>query len=452
LDDVIARQSLRTLIGRLVETTNKLDVGVSSGRNKSLSALGAPLSIALSFPLRAQGVVSYRAQVVHTSGTSNWTISFDDNGDIVSYDFEVSLNDAHNHGASQYDTRGSATIDAVAPPPPVADPRVVEFLFASTRRQVSAPSDQNISYSGERGPLTYGAASVRIPDDHKIGRIELPSSWRLFGISLSSAPNEHEHFLIKRAVKLSEESFADVVEHKAAKSALIFVHGFNVSFEDALYRTAQIVWDLQYGGLAILFTWASRGESIDYLYDRESAYLARDAFINLLGKLRKDYRIEQVNVLAHSMGNIIALDALASNAQSVSPIETARLIMAAPDVDRDLFGELVRKAKASIGDMTLYASSADKAMMLSRRLAGGVPRAGDVPLDGPIVLPALETIDVTAVGEDIFGLNHNVFAASRDVMEDIGAMLRLNLPSPRLIQIRAAPEPPQAQRYWKYVR
>jgi hypothetical protein len=56
------------------------------------------------------------------------------------------------------------------------------------------------------------------------------------------------------------------------------------------------------------------------------------------------------------------------------------------------------------------------------------------------------------VGEDIFGLNHNVFAASRDVMEDISAMLRLNLPPPRLIQIRAVPDPPSIARYWRYVR
>jgi esterase/lipase superfamily enzyme len=102
--------------------------------------------------------------------------------------------------------------------------------------------------------------------------------------------------------------------------------------------------------------------------------------------------------------------------------------------------------------MTLYASSADRALIASRKLAGDIPRAGDVPADGPISLPNLETIDVTATGEDIFGLNHSVFAASRDVMEDISLILRLNLPSPRLTQIRPVPDPPAAAKYWKYVR
>jgi esterase/lipase superfamily enzyme len=67
-------------------------------------------------------------------------------------------------------------------------------------------------------------------------------------------------------------------------------------------------------------------------------------------------------------------------------------------------------------------------------------------------MPKIETIDVTAVGEDVFGLNHDAFAASRDVMEDIAASLMLNRPPPRLIQIRGVPEPPVIPEYWRYVR
>ena len=68
--------------------------------------------------------------------------------------------------------------------------------------------------------------------------------------------------------------------------------------------------------------------------------------------------------------------------------------------------------------ITLYASSADKALQASRRLAG-VLRAGDIGDDGPIVLDNMQTIDVTAMGEEILGLNHNVFAVSRNLIDDI---------------------------------
>jgi esterase/lipase superfamily enzyme len=293
---------------------------------------------------------------------------------------------------------------------------------------------------------------VRIPEDHKIGRIELPLSWSLFGIELALPTADNLHFRIKNIKRLSASSFDEVARTKGAKTALIFVHGFNSSFEDAIYRNAQIVWDLQYNELSVLFTWASRGGVSDYGYDKESAYLARDAFIELLRKLRQDLGVGQINVLAHSMGNLIVLDALASYSGTANPVDIAHLIMAAPDIDRDQFKKLAPRARTIVGGMTLYASSADKAMAASRRLAGNIPRAGDVPAEGPVVLPNLGTIDVTAVGEDILGLNHDVFAASRDVMEDIYVLLRLKQPAPRLMQIRAVPEPPSTPMYWRFLR
>jgi len=473
--DATVKQSLLSLIAELRIKIDRQAAGDQSAFvpggpiNPKLKALGQPIDISFSAPVAAQGLLNLNGRVTHEHGSSQWSLGTLDSGLIVTYAFEVS---ALDHppvavrglrkpasraplpvppSATPPSSSPTAQSAATPPAPPLVDPRVVEFLFASTRQKVDRPQAENVSYSGERGPLTFGAASVRVPDDHKIGRVELPSSWSLFGMSLSTAPNEHEHFIIKRVVPLSEDAFGQVIREKAAKTALVFVHGFDNTFEDTLYRNAQIVWDLQYKGLSILFTWASRAEMTDYLYDRESAYLAREPFIALLQKLKRDYGIEQVNVLAHSMGNLVALDALANDAQTSNPVHIARLVMAAPDIDRDQFKALASKAKAIVGDMTLYASATDRAMAASRRLAGGVPRAGDVPPDGPIILPNVETIDVTAVGKDLFGLNHDVFAASRDVVADISQMLRFNLPSPRLIQIRAVPEPPAAARYWKYV-
>ena len=264
-----------------------------------------------------------------------------------------------------------------APAPPLVDPRVVEFLFATTRQAVLKSPVEGVVYTGDRGPLSFGAASVRIPEDHKIGHIELPSSWKIFGISLyTQTTNEDKHFIIKRVTPLTVDTFGANVREKGAKSALVFVHGFNNSFDDSVCTAAQFFWDLQYQGLPVLFTWASRGDKTDYTYDKESANLAREAFIELLKKLHS-LGIEQVNVIAHSMGNLITVDALANYAQTSDPVQIARLVIAAPDVDRDVFEQLAPKAKAIVAGMTLYASSADLAMTVSRRLAGGIPRAGD---------------------------------------------------------------------------
>jgi pimeloyl-ACP methyl ester carboxylesterase len=401
--DTTVKQSLLTLITDFQSKIARQAAGDQSAYfpqgpiNPSLSLLGQPIDVLLSAPVVAQGLFNFNAHVIHQNGASEWTSGTFNTGQIATYTFAISAirlsgstgqifggpNSMFNNPASifrgevlareplpnaYYDQpafnsrpqpgqpppRPPVQLIVPPPPPPASDPRVVEFLFASTRQAIAPSPTVGVSYSGERGPLTFGAASVRIPDDHKIGRIELPGSWSLFGLALwTPSTDEHEHFVIKRVVPLSEATFDQVARAKGAHVALVFVHGFNTTFEDALYRNAQIVWDLQYSGLSVLFTWASRDYVRDYIYDKDSAYLARDAFVKLLQKLKNDYGIDQINVLAHSMGNLIALDSLASDSETSNPIQIARLVMAAPDVDRDQFRALAPMAKAIIGGMTL---------------------------------------------------------------------------------------------------
>ena len=73
------------------------------------------------------------------------------------------------------------------------------------------------------------------------------------------------------------------------------------------------------------------------------------------------------------------------------------------------------------------------------------------PHDGPIVLDNMQTIDVTAMGEEILGLNHNVFAVSRNLIDDIRHLITSGLrpPDRRLSQIRPCPE--TSPRYWCFV-
>jgi hypothetical protein len=101
--------------------------------------------------------------------------------------------------------------------------------------------------------------------------------------------------------------------------------------------------------------------------------------------------------------------------------------------------------------MTLYASSADKAMKGSRVLAK-VPRAGDITAAGPVVLPGIDTIDVTPVGHELFGLNHDVFAEGRSVLSDIHQiLLGLRPPDARLpVEIEPMPEGVLPPKFWRY--
>jgi len=154
------------------------------------------------------------------------------------------------------------------------------------------------------------------------------------------------------------------------------------------------------------------------------------------------------------MGNFVVFDALKTESRMENPVKIAELIMAAPDVDRDQFVQGLAEVRRVVRGLTLYASAADKPLVASRTLAGGVPRAGDVPSDGPIILSGLDTIDVTSLGEEMFGLNHSVFAQIRSLIDDIGILIRSTQRAmpPRLPQIRPAPEGVQPSTYWRYAQ
>jgi esterase/lipase superfamily enzyme len=107
-------------------------------------------------------------------------------------------------------------------------------------------------------------------------------------------------------------------------------------------------------------------------------------------------------VLAHRMGNFVTVDALSNYASTKNLVTIAQLIMAAPDIDRDMFVQHIPELAKVAKGLTLYASANDKALQLSKFVAGNIPRACDVPKTGPVVLASLSTIDVSAIGDELF--------------------------------------------------
>ena len=127
-----------------------------------------------------------------------------------------------------------------------------------------------------------------------------------------------------------------------------------------------------------------------------------------------------------------------------------QVILAAPDIDRDLFIELAGKVQGVADAFTLYASNNDRALQAAKLVARGVPRAGDVPVDGPVVVSGLNTIDASTLGTDIFGLNHSDYADSPILLNDIGLLMKTGLqpPDARLLGLRPAGRP--GAQYWIY--
>lgn len=327
------------------------------------------------------------------------------------------------------------------------DATAVKMMFA-TNREVEPGSD--LRFSGERSlKVTYGTATVSIPKEHKFGRIERPAKIRLFGFFGPGFSLEREdvgkHFVVTSCSKMEPDSWASFASGGGSDTALVYVHGYRVRFDDAVIQLAQLHFDLNLDMAPILFSWPSRGQLANYWYDRASADASGSAFLDMLRCLGENREIRRVHILAHSMGNQLVLDALkGSRAKGVG-----EYVLAAPDVDKHVFFDAVPRVRRRVAGMTLYASAHDKALMASRTLAGSIGRAGQVLEDGPLVVPGVETIDVSALGADFLG--HSEYGKQRSIMTDLRLLLQdgKRPPHDRVADIRPVPHDPP-HRYWRY--
>jgi esterase/lipase superfamily enzyme len=300
--------------------------------------------------------------------------------------------------------------------------------------------------------MHYGVAFVRIPKDHSFGNIE-QSSWAgwfrqmMFGGGF----DDDSVFVIKRKQAFSKEKFDLTIESSTRNAAVIFVPGFRNTFDDGLMRFAQVIWDGQLGDMIpILFSWPSRGDIKDYEYDGESAQNSVKSLEGLITTLQNDDHIQNINIIAHSMGNRVVVDAISDLFGREGLKQLSEVILAAADVNKKHFlteAPLITKAAKGV---TLYASSIDIPLGLSGEIAQ-MPRAGFVPPEGPLVVDGVDSIDVTAMGNDLFALYHDTYSNS-PVIDDIARIIRSETrpPNIRTARIRGMPEDSDHPRYWRY--
>jgi esterase/lipase superfamily enzyme len=312
---------------------------------------------------------------------------------------------------------------------------VVPVFYGTDRaRREPTVGQPRVVYGPERGHrLELGRALVTVPAAHHVPAIERPFALRLpyLHVVLYEQPEDpRKHFTIKELEVLSAaDLLARVRERLSAgrafrDQALVFIHGFNTGFEAALYRTAQLASDLQFDGAAFLYSWPSAGSVAAYPRDRESATQAEPYLGAFLALVAAETGARGVSVIAHSMGSLPLLNVLRDLGPSLpAGVRLNEVILAAPDIDRDVFANLAAAVRGYGRGMTLYCSANDRAMTAARSFAGGVPRAGDVPPDGPVIAPGVDTIDVTATGPDLLALNHSLYAEKSALLNDIGLLL-----------------------------
>ncbi|WP_348643672.1 alpha/beta hydrolase [Methylocystis sp. L43] len=307
---------------------------------------------------------------------------------------------------------------------------VVDLLVVTTREPDQ--SEPGVMFSGERGHgVHFADIAVSIPPDanRAVGDVQWPQA---------PTPDPATQFTTVHADVLSREAalaaFNARIRKTPRRQVLVFVHGFNTRFEEAVYRFAQIVHDSRADVTPVLFTWPSRGRLLQYGYDHESASYSRDALELVLQALQRDRDVGEISILAHSMGNWVTLEALRQmairNGQIGSKIQN--VMLASPDVDFDVF----RRQIAEIGGVrpsifTLFASRDDDALAASRRFWGNT-RLGAVdpkasPYQEVLDRDRVKVVDLTGIATSD-PLEHSKFASSPQVVRSIGARLAQGQP------------------------
>ena len=304
-------------------------------------------------------------------------------------------------------------------PPPNYE---VRRVFYGTDRNLTTSTDPSRMFGVLRGQLTYGTCEVSIPRDHRTGELESPSIWRL-----EFREDPEKHVVVLGVVVQPRDSFfsslAGQVRRSRARSAFLFVHGYNVTFEDAARRTAQMSHDLRFDGAAVFYSWPSQGVVAKYTVDEQNVEWAEGNLRRFLEDFFSRSDAQNVYLIAHSMGNR-ALPRATASFLAEHPELRPRLkeiILAAPDIDADVFKREIAPALSASGcPITLYASSEDLALAASKTVHG-YPRAGDSH-DGLVVVPGIETIDATGIDTSLLG--HGYFAETEVVLSDISSLIR----------------------------
>jgi len=277
--------------------------------------------------------------------------------------------------------------------------------------------------------LHLGTCKVAIPKSHKIGSTGSGKFLRALQRLQTGADDAlqiiaHNEWSQADFLKSAERALRLLKTDESGRHILVYVHGFNNSFDDAIIRAAQIGFDLKVNGITAAFCWASKAQLTGYAADEDTARLSERDLAEFLALLRGKFPAHTINVLAHSMGNRIFLGVLQSlrDYPALAELRLGQIFLAAPDVDARFFSRAATLYPAVSQRTTLYVCSRDVALLGSGDVHED-PRAGYTP---PVTIAkGIDTIDASNVNLDRLG--HGYFAEAYNVLYDLWLLLHFNM-------------------------
>jgi esterase/lipase superfamily enzyme len=321
----------------------------------------------------------------------------------------------------------------------------VRIFYATDRNRADDPSPEHF-FGGDRSPtnaLEYGRIEVAVPRLHRPGVIERPAWYRI-----NRAEWSDRFMRVQALTPLDQramlDSLRDVVSRSGGKEALVFIHGYNVSFTDAALRTAQLTYDIGFDGAPILYSWPSKASVFRYAADRDAAEWSADHLSQFLESVVGVTGAKRVNVVAHSMGNRALLLALESLARSGRDTLLGNVVLAAADFDAARFqqpiGPLIRPLTQRL---TIYLSDRDGALWASKLLAAD-RRVGE-SLDPILAIAGMDIVDASNAKTDLLG--HGYVASNSGLLDDLAAIINTKRAPPRKLLPQTSPA---GSPYWRF--
>ncbi len=314
------------------------------------------------------------------------------------------------------------------------DTRAIDVLVVTNRKSKTGNFGcTNGTYGVAFDKVTsFGVCKINVPKNHSTGELTFTKDGR---------QSSHDYFKILNAKSLQEAAIVDHLK-KTKRNPLVFVHGFNVRYEEALLRAAQIAYDLKYQGPVILFSWPSgAGDGFfdeqlltrTYENNNQNAKASVVAFRNFINTLAGNNL--KVNLVVHSMGHQVVLPGLKDLHKSV----VNELVLNAPDFEAAEFLRLIENIKDTSRRITLYCSYNDKAMTASKTLNQN-ERMGACTFS-----ENLDTINVSLIDDPALGLGHGYYS-SRAILSDVFQVL-LGIDAEKRLFIRKS-EPNSTEKFY----
>ena len=289
--------------------------------------------------------------------------------------------------------------------------RQVTIKVATTRARDAVSG----AYTDARAPaLNYESFTISIPPTHEATQVELPKT----------TPDPMTSFAVVNRVVLPNLGLSEPSpRRKGKRDVLIFVHGYNYTFAESLFRLAQVAADGELTETPILFAWPSAASVTGYIADKDAVTYSRDDLVNLLTDVATDPGVEKITLFGHSMGGWLVAESLRQLRLTGQDKVIARLdnvVLAAPDIDLDVFHRQLQTIGVLNPPITLLVSPDDRALQFSEWLAGSRARVGTTDASSPQVQAlaaanGVRMIDISKL-DALDVSNHNKFAALMNLL------------------------------------